>query len=171
MRRAFILDLVVEGRAADDLSAGGVFVPNAFVEFDDECQIVLRAGGEEVTVDARAVQILDEGAGFQIESMTPELRNRISALVTLAKHHVDLDRKKTLTRVLADEATRRVATGSIPPTPRRSAARVAEGSISPILAFAPTQDGEGLAAKARSAKISADKRGRADTESEPETDD
>jgi hypothetical protein len=170
MRRAFILDLVVEGRAADDLSAGGVFVPNAFVEFDDECQIVLRAGGDEVTVDARAVQILDGGAGFQIE-MTPQLRERISALITLAKHHVDLDRKKTLTRVLADEGTRRVATGSIPPTPRRSAARVAEGSISPILAFAPTQDGEALADKARTAKLSVDKRGRADTENEPETDD
>lgn len=165
MRRAFIVDLAVEGRAADDLSAGGVFIQNAFVEFDDECHIVLRAGGAEVTVIARAVQILDAGVGFQIEAMTRELRERISALVELAKHvNLDLERKKTLTRSLANIEARRSAAGSIPPGVRRGAVRMAEGSISPILGLAPTQDGESLASKARSA------RGRADTESD-ETDD
>ncbi|HTL36868.1 MAG TPA: hypothetical protein VL326_27220 [Kofleriaceae bacterium] len=166
MRRAFILDLVVEGRAAEDLSAGGVFIPNASVEFDDECQIILRAGGEDMTVEARAVQILDTGAGFQIEGITPELRLRIAALVELAKHaSLDLERKKTLTRSLAGEAGRRPA-GSIPPSTRRSSARVAEGSISPILAFAPTQQGAPLADKARSAQQRA---ARADTVN-PDTD-
>ena len=164
MRRAFILDLVVEGRAAEDLSAGGVFIPNASVEFDDECQIILRVGEQDVTVEARAVQILDEGAGFQIEGITPELRQRLTALVELAKHAVlDLERKKTLTR--AGDPGRRPA-GSIPPSTRRSSARVAEGSISPILAFAPTQQGAPLADKARSAQ---QKAARADTEN-PDTD-
>jgi hypothetical protein len=154
MRRAFILDLVVEGRAAEDLSAGGVFIPNASVDFDDECQIILRAGGEDLLVEARAVQILDAGAGFQIEGMTPELRDRIAALIELAKHaDLDIQRTKTMSRV---------PSASIPPDTRRGGARVAQGSISPILAYAPTQQGAPLADKARTAAKAA----RADTEND-----
>jgi hypothetical protein len=164
MRRAFIVDLDVDRRAGDDLSAEGVFIPDADVEFDDECHILLRAGNEDVTVIARAVQVTDEGAGFQIVGMTPELRERIASLVTLAKH-VDLDRKKTLNRWLAGTESSRRAAGSIPPNNRRGAARVAQGSISPIVAFAPTQRGEALADKARSAQIAAD------TDVDPDTDD
>src|SRR5215204_2469242 len=102
MRHAFVLDLVAHEHAANDLSVGGVFIPNATVGFDDECHIVLRAGFEDVTVVARAVQITDAGTGFQIEGMTRELRQRIAALLALAKHaNLDLQRKKTLTRSLA----------------------------------------------------------------------
>jgi hypothetical protein len=141
VRRAFIVDLAVEERAATDLAVGGVYIPNATVEFDDECHIVLRAGAEDVTVVARAVQITELGAGFQIEGMTRELRERIAALVELAKHvNLDLERKKTLTHSLAAaEATRRVAAGSISPINRRGVERrMAGGSISPIVAVAPT---------------------------------
>jgi hypothetical protein len=155
MRRAFVIDLDVDKRAGDDLSAEGVFIPDADVEFDDECHILLRAGHEDITVIARAVQVTDEGAGFQIVGMTPELRERIASLVALAKH-VDLDRKKTLNRWLAGtESSRRAAAGSIPPDTRRGAARVAQGSISPIVAFAPTQQDEAFADKARSAQRAA----------------
>jgi hypothetical protein len=165
MRHAFVLDLVVDERAASDLSVGGVFIPNATVEFDDECHIVLRAGTEDVTVVARAVQITEAGAGFHIEGMTRDLRERIAALLTLAKHvNLDLQRKKTLTRALAStEATRRSAAGSIAPT--RRGARIADGSISPIVGLAPTQRDESLADKARSAQA------RADTDSDTNTDD
>jgi len=158
MRHAFVLDLVADERAANDLSAGGVFIPNATVTFDDECHIVLRAGAEEVTVVARAVQITEAGAGFQIEGMTRELRVRIAALVIQAKHvSADLQRKPTLTRSLAatEAPPPRTAAGSIAPGTRRGA-RIAEGSISPIVAFAPTQRDEALANKARSAQIAAE---------------
>jgi hypothetical protein len=163
MRHAFVLDLVVDERAATDLPVGGVFIPNATVDFDDECHIVLRAGTVDVTVIARAVQITEEGAGFQIEGMTPELRERIAALLTLAEHvNLDLERKKTVTRSLAAiDAARRTAAGSVAPTTRRSA-RIAEGSISPIVAFAPTQH-ESLADKARSEQVAA-----TDTDAEPD---
>jgi len=152
MRHAFILDLTADERAATDLSAGGVFIPNATVDFDDECHIVLRAGTEDITVIARAVQITEAGAGFQIEGLNRELRERINNLITLAKHvNLDLERKKTL------DAIRRPPAGSIPPHNRRSAARMAEGSISPIVAFAPTQEDASLGDKARSAlKLAAD---------------
>jgi hypothetical protein len=157
MRRAFVLDLSVDQRAVNDLPIGGVFIPNATVDFDDECHIVLRAGPQDVTVVARAVQVTEDGAGFQIEGMTRELRDRIAALVALAKHAtLDIERKPTLTRSLAAaEPIHRAAAGSIPPINRRSA-RIAEGSISPIVAFAPTQRDEALADKARAAQIAAD---------------
>jgi hypothetical protein len=169
VRRAFIVDLAVEDRAAADLSVGGVFVPNATVNFDDECQIVLRAGTEDVTVAARAVQISEAGAGFQIEDMTPALRERIASLLTLAKHvNVDLERKKTLTRTRAHAPTeelRRAANGSIAPSNRRNAdRRMAEGSISPIVAFAPTQSDEAFAEKIRAAHLAADAKKSDDTD-------
>ena len=161
MRRAFIVDLSVEAGAAADLSVGGVFIPNASVDFDDECQIVLRAGSEDITVEARAVQITEAGVGFQIE-MTSELRARIAALIELAKHvNLDLERKKTLTRSLADtESTVRRAAGSVPPINRR----MAEGSISPVVAAMPTLRDESLAEKIRAALA-------ADAKPSDETDD
>jgi hypothetical protein len=157
MRHAFVLDLVVDEHAANDLPVGGVFIPNATVDFNDECHIVLRAGFEDVTVVARAVQITEAGVGFQIEGMTRELRDRIAALLAVAKHvNLDLQRKKTLMRSLAaTEPTRRTAAGSIAPSSRASA-RIAQGSISPIAAFAPTQRDDTLADKARSAQVAAD---------------
>ncbi|HUS33465.1 MAG TPA: hypothetical protein VMZ53_33415 [Kofleriaceae bacterium] len=162
MRRAFILDLSTHGQAAKDLSVGGVFIENASVDFDDECHIILRAGSEDLTVTARAVQILEGGAGFQIEGMNRELRERIATLVDLAMHS-DLDRKKTLPHSLAKlEAAKRSAAGSIPPETRRSA-RVAAGSISPILGLAPTQQDDALGDKIRAAKLALDR--------EKETDD
>jgi hypothetical protein len=159
VRRAFIVDLSSEAGAAADLSVGGVFIPNASVDFDDECQIVLRAGAEDVTVIARVVHITEAGAGFQIESMTGELRERIAALVELAKHvDLDLERKQTLTRALA-ETTERRAAGSMPPINRR----MAEGSISPVVAAIPTQRDESLAEKIRAA-LAADAEPRGETD-------
>jgi hypothetical protein len=158
VRHAFILDLGIEERAANDLSVGGVFIPNASVDFDDECHIVLRAGAQEVSVVARAVQVTEDGVGFQIEGMTRELRERIATLIALAKHgNIDLPRKATLTGPTAGgDALRRPAIGSIPPSNRRPDRRVAQGSLSPLVAFAPTQSDEALADKARSAQLAAD---------------
>ena len=157
MRRAFILDLDVDDRAVNDLLAGGVFIRDATVDFDDEVHIMLRAGDNDVIVVARAVQVTEEGAGFQIEGMTRELRERIAALVALAKHvDGDQERRKKFARAsTATDAIRRAAAGSIPPSVRR-AARVADGSLSPIAALAPTQRDEALAEKARSAQIAAE---------------
>lgn len=148
MRRAFVLDLAADDNATAHLAVGGVFIPNASVDFDDECHIVLRAGDEDVTVAARAVQITEAGVGFQIE-LTDELRERIAALVALARHGDLGTRTATLTRSLA---TNRAAVGSIPPLNRRGAdRRMAEGSISPLVAAMPTLRDEELAAKVRSA--------------------
>jgi hypothetical protein len=151
VRRAFVLDLTADETATTHLAVGGVFIPNATVEFDDECHIVLRAGDEDVTVIARAVQITEGGAGFQIERMTDELRARIEALVMLAQRADHTGRAPTLPRSLSATDAQRSAAGSIPPINQRAERRMAEGSISPIVASLPTQRDETLAAKVRAA--------------------
>jgi hypothetical protein len=104
------------------------------------------------------VLVDEEGAGFEIEALTHELRKQILALVDISKHLVGLERRKTITRALAESApTRRRAAGSIAPGTRLGdGRRVAQGSISPITAFAPTQEDDSLAKKAADARIAAD---------------
>lgn len=149
MRRAFIVDLATADRFEKDLEVGGIYIPGATVDLDDECHVVLRAGSDEITVTARVVLVDDDGAGFEIEGLTPELRRQIVTLV---------ESKKTVTRTLAEaEATRRRPDGSIAPGTRRpDLRRTAQGSISPITAFAPTQQDESFADKAAAARRAAD---------------
>jgi hypothetical protein len=149
MRRAFIVDLTTADRFEKDLEVGGIYIPGATVDLDDECHVVLRAGTDEITVTARVVLVDDDGAGFEIEGLTPELRSRIVSLV---------ESKKTVTRTLAEaDATRRHPAGSIAPATRRpDVRRAAQGSISPITAFAPTQQDDALADKAAAARRAAD---------------
>jgi hypothetical protein len=144
MRRAFIVDLTSGNRFAKDLEVGGIYVPGATVDLDDECHVVLRAGTDEITVTARVVLVDEEGAGFEIEGLTRELRQQISALVDNSKHVVDLERNKTATRALAEtDPTRRRAAGSIVPATRLGdGRRIAQGSISPTTAVAPTRADE-----------------------------
>lgn len=125
MRRAFIVDLATADRFEKDLEVGGIYIPGAAVDLDDECHVVLRAGTDEITVTARVVLVDDDGAGFEIEGLTPELRKNIVSLV---------ESNKTVTRTLAEaEATRRRPEGSIAPGTRRlDLRRAAQGSISPI---------------------------------------
>ncbi|HEX5063842.1 MAG TPA: hypothetical protein VFV99_30895 [Kofleriaceae bacterium] len=158
MRRAFLVDLTTADRFAKDLEVGGIYISGATVNLDDECHVVLRAGTDEIRVSARVVLVNEEGAGFEIEALTHELRNQIRALVDISKHLVSLERRKTLTRALAEsDPMRRRAAGSIAPGTRLGdGRRVAQGSISPIAAFAPTQEDDSLAKKAAAAQIAAD---------------
>jgi hypothetical protein len=158
MRSAFLVDLTSGDRFAKDLEVGGIYIPGATGELHDECHVVLRAGTDEISVTARVVLVDEEGAGFEIEGLTRELRKQISGLVEISKHAVDLERKKTITRTLAEtDPTRRRALGSIAPaTQRGDGRRVAQGSISPITALAPTQEDDSLANQATAPRVAAD---------------
>ena len=131
MRHAFIVDIAASARAVRDLSAGGVFVADAEVALEDVCNVILRAGTTELRVVARVVLVTDEGAGLEIDGLTNETRQRIAELVEIAQH-LDLERRKTLTGLLATEAGRRRPLGSLPPENRRVGGhRLATGSIAP----------------------------------------
>jgi hypothetical protein len=154
MGRAFFVE-VTDERTARDLEAGGVYIPDAVVDLDEECRVVLRAGSRETTVTARAVMISEDGAGFEIH-LTGEVRNQIAALVEISKH-TDLERKTTITGTLAaTQEGRRVPASSVAPATRvGSGQRVAQGSISPLTAFAPTQQDNKLEENARTARRAA----------------
>src|SRR6476646_7683735 len=90
MKHAFVVDITADPRCMRDLEVGGVYIAGAAVAFDDLCHLVLRAGTEELSVQARAVLVTDDGVGLQIEELTGEVRARIAALVEIAKY-VDLE--------------------------------------------------------------------------------
>jgi hypothetical protein len=156
MLRAFIVDLTTGDRFAKDLEVGGIYIPGATVDLNDVCHIVLRAGSDEITVTARVVLVDEDGAGVEIEGLTPELRKQIGSLLEISKYVVA--NKQTLTRTLADtDPMRRRAAGSIAPGTRLGdGRRAAQGSISPITAFAPTQQDDSLAEQAAAARVAAD---------------
>jgi len=60
------VDLGGDERIAKDLGAGGLFVPGCELAIDEECDLVVRAGGEEHTIAARVVWRDESGAGMQL---------------------------------------------------------------------------------------------------------
>ncbi|MGE5183147.1 MAG: hypothetical protein ACM31C_13845 [Acidobacteriota bacterium] len=65
-RQTVILELAVDPAVARDLAAGGVFVPGCTVGLDQDCELVVRGAGDEVTVAARVVFVDGRGAGLQL---------------------------------------------------------------------------------------------------------
>lgn len=69
-------------RVAKDLEAGGVFVPGCAMPINEDCELVLRRGGDEVRTMARVVWVDPvSGAGMQLVAPDPDTRKRIAALV------------------------------------------------------------------------------------------
>lgn len=90
MRRTILLDLVADAKLGKDLVVtGGVFAAGeTLVKQDELCNLVLRAGGEELHLVARAVLVNERGAGLEIVGRTSDLRNQIEAFVRIASYHV-----------------------------------------------------------------------------------
>src|SRR5690242_7696213 len=81
-RPTVILELAGDDALARDLVAGGVFVPGCTVKFNEDCELVVRAGGEEVRVTATVVWVDGtRGAGLQLVGCDAALKQRIAALV------------------------------------------------------------------------------------------
>ena len=89
MRRTIILDLAADAKLGKDLViTGGVFAAGeTLVKHDELCNVVLRAGQEELHLVARAVMVSDRGAGLEIVGRTSDLRNQIEAFVRIASYH------------------------------------------------------------------------------------
>ena len=65
-RQTVILELAVDPAVARDLAAGGVFVPGCAVGLDQDCDLIVRGAGDELTVAARVVFVDGRGAGLQL---------------------------------------------------------------------------------------------------------
>ncbi len=79
-----VVDLASDVALARDLAAGGVFVPGCDVGLDEECELIVRAGNDELVLAGHIVWVDERGAGIQILGCDPELKQRLQALADAA---------------------------------------------------------------------------------------
>jgi hypothetical protein len=185
MRRTITLDLTADHKAGNELVAsGGVFAAGAPLRLDEECNLVLRAGQEELRLVARAVLVNDRGSGLEIVGLTTSLRDQISAFARVASYIAVMRDAPTRARSQdtvpmmppqAEPATParkgglvervrsvryddepRLAVGSTPPRTKKTPETGVAIAIEPPMAYAPTQDASTLAIKAEAARRAAE---------------
>jgi hypothetical protein len=125
MRKTIVLDLTADGRMGKDLVAtGGVFAGGATVQLDDECNLVLQAGQEELRLVARVVLVNEAGAGLEVLGRSAELRDQIEAFVRIAAY-IAVMRDEPAARARSQQDT----IPAMPPKVDRAAAPLAKGGI------------------------------------------
>lgn len=83
MSRTVVLELADNPRFVEDVSAGGVFVPDADLELNDTCELVVRGHAGEMALPARVVYIDPvRGTGLELLGFGPTIKERIVALAT-----------------------------------------------------------------------------------------
>jgi hypothetical protein len=79
-RPTVVLAVVADSRLARDLGAGGVFVHGCELAINEECDLAIRVGQDEIRVDARAVYIDGRGgAGLELLGFDPAMKARLTA--------------------------------------------------------------------------------------------
>lgn len=80
-RPVVVLELAGQPALARDLAAGGVFVPDCTLAINQECDLVLRGGGRELTLSAQCVWVDGtRGSGLQLTGCDGELKQRIAEM-------------------------------------------------------------------------------------------
>jgi len=83
MSRTVVLELADNPRFVEDASVGGVFVPDADLELNDTCELVVRGPSGEIALPARVVYIDPaRGTGLELVGFGPTIKERIVALAT-----------------------------------------------------------------------------------------
>jgi len=65
-RPQVVLDLADNDTLARDLAAGGVFAPGCSEPLGTDCELIVRAGGDELVLSARVVFVDPRGAGLEL---------------------------------------------------------------------------------------------------------
>jgi len=80
-RPTVVLELADNPQFVTDLAAGGIFVPACELQFNDECELVVRGPGGEMAVPARVVFVDPaKGAGLELLGFGQTIKERIAAL-------------------------------------------------------------------------------------------
>src|SRR5262249_8428507 len=79
-RPMVVLDVASDHALARDLAAGGVFAPGCALPLLEECDLVVRAGNDELVLAARVVFVDTGGAGLELVACTPEMKQQIAAM-------------------------------------------------------------------------------------------
>ncbi len=94
-RPTVILELATDASLARDLAAGGVFVPGCTVGINQDCDLIVRGGGDEVTVAARVVWVDGgKGAGLQLIGCDAEVKQRIASMAVVAEPAAEADHER-----------------------------------------------------------------------------
>jgi hypothetical protein len=81
MSRTVLVELADNPRFVEDVSAGGVFVPDGDLALNDECELVVRGHSGEIALPARVVYIDPaRGTGLELLGFGPTIKERIVAL-------------------------------------------------------------------------------------------
>lgn len=81
MSRSVVVDLADNPRFVEDVSAGGVFVPDGDLALNDECELIVRGHAGEMALPARVVYIDPaRGTGLELLGFGPTIKERIVAL-------------------------------------------------------------------------------------------
>lgn len=127
--RTVTLELAGQQKLARDIVAGGVFVPNAAMELNEECELVLLGDGDdEVRVAAIVVFANASGVGFQIHNCDAELKQRIAALAAGVGIEVPVDApppQSARIPIVPAAAPPRSARSTTSPPPPSQSARIA----------------------------------------------
>ncbi len=79
-RPVVVLELAGQAALARDLAAGGVFVPGTTLAMNEECDLVLRGGGQELRIAAQCVWVDGNGCGLQLVGCDGEMKQTIAAM-------------------------------------------------------------------------------------------
>ena len=80
-RPTVVVELADNPRFVEDVSAGGVFVPDGNLALNDECELVVRGHSGEIALPARVVYIDPaRGTGLELLGFGPTIKERIVAL-------------------------------------------------------------------------------------------
>lgn len=77
-RPTVVLELAGDHKLARDLVAGGVFVPGCALAILEDCELIVRAGSDELKVEARVVFVDPRGAGLELVACSPETRQQLA---------------------------------------------------------------------------------------------
>ena len=105
-RPPVVVDLGSDLALARDLSAGGVFVPGCALPLDSECELIVRAGDQELALAGHVVFVSERGAGIQILGYDAELKQQLQQLADIAAcaDVITLPRTESVSRGAAETA-------------------------------------------------------------------
>jgi hypothetical protein len=80
-RPEVVVELADYPRFVEDVSAGGLFVPDGGLELNCECELIVRGHGGEMALPARVVYVDPaRGTGLELIGFGPTIRERLVAL-------------------------------------------------------------------------------------------
>ena len=78
-----VIELAGDAQFARDLAVGGVFVPGCTLRLTDECELIVRGPGQQISLPARVVYVEgNRGAGLELIGFSSETKALLAGLTS-----------------------------------------------------------------------------------------